>query len=47
MCVDAHMARPSRNAIEMFAVKLQHIPKWMVDKNGIVNYFPKEDLMEE
>ena len=41
------MARPSRNAIEMFADKLEHMPKWMVDANGNDNYVPKENFMED
>lgn len=41
------MARQSRNAVEMFAVKLEQRPEWMVEPNGNDNYVPKEEFMEE
>ena len=41
------MARSSRSAIEMFAVKVDRLPESMSDTNGNNNYLPKEDFMGE
>ena len=47
VCILLQMARSSRSAIEMFAVKVDRLPKFVLDDNGNDNYVPKEDFMGE
>ena len=41
------MARMTRNAVEIFATKLEARPLWLIEPNGNDNYVPKPDLMGE
>jgi hypothetical protein len=41
------MAIPNRDAIEMFAEKLEKLPESVEDDNGNDSYIPKEDFMGE
>ena len=47
VCILLQMARSSRSAIEMFAVKVDRLPESVLDDNGNDNYVPKEDFMGE
>jgi hypothetical protein len=47
LCVVLQMAIPNRDAIEMFADKLEKLPESVEDDNGNDNYLPKEDFMGE
>jgi hypothetical protein len=41
------MAIPNRDAIEMFADKLEKLPESVEDDNGNDSYIPREDFMGE
>lgn len=43
--VMVHMARTSGNAINMFSMFVDRLPKSVSDLNGNDNYAPKEDIM--
>ena len=42
VCILFQMARSSRSAIEMFAVKVDRLPESVLDDNGNDNYVPKD-----
>src|ERR1700737_507232 len=41
------MAKAGRNAIDLFAVPVEHLPEGVSDTNGNDNYVPKEEVMGE